>query len=303
MRAEMRAAVSKPGMKRWQFVLVATSAITSATTSNMAQGIDSAPRFASVVELISLNVTVTDQSRECLTGSPAYWSAGWDGCPVNDLAQDAFRISEDGVPQTVTLFNREDVSIAMSLLIDKRFEAKAPPSEVTRAAAGLIKKLRARDTVAVMDFVSTPNALPDLFKRQELPPSSPNEVRRHAIVFLTDGAATFDPSVLLLARRSGASVYVIGLMRERPLEESREPALSLRQLANLTGGRAFFPNDARRLNSVYNQIYEELSRQYTIGYVSTNLRRDGSWRNVIVQVVDRRDTSARTKQGYFAPEP
>jgi VWFA-related protein len=105
-----------------------------------------------------------------------------------------------------------------------------------------------------------------------------------------------------LAGRSRAAVYTIGLMGEQPLHETQEPALSLRRLAAITGGRAFFPESGRRLASLYNQIYEELSQQYTIGYVSTNSRRDGGWRNITVSV-KRPHTSARTKQGYFAPDP
>jgi hypothetical protein len=51
---------------------------------------------------------------------------------------------------------------------------------------------------------------------------------------------------------------------------------------------------------VYVQISDELSSQYTIGYSSKNPKRDGSWRRVVVRT-DRPSTSARTKQGYYAP--
>jgi VWFA-related protein len=67
-----------------------------------------------------------------------------------------------------------------------------------------------------------------------------------------------------------------------------------------TGGRAFFPSDVKSLASVYGQIYDELSSQYTIGYTSKNPRRDGAWRRIVVRL-GRPNTQARTKQGYFAP--
>jgi hypothetical protein len=54
------------------------------------------------------------------------------------------------------------------------------------------------------------------------------------------------------------------------------------------------------LASVYGQIYDELSSQYTIGYTSKNTRRDGAWRRLVVRVA-RPNAQARTKQGYFAP--
>ena len=316
-------------MRGLRFAIVVVTVLAAA--SNFAQETNHTPRFDSTVNLISLNITVTDQSRECLTGFPAYWSSGWDGCPVKYLAEDAFHVSEDGVRQRIAVFSLGDMPIGISLLIDVRSPAKARTSEVHEAALGLVRKLRAQDMAAVMGFVngvetyhaltdsrtdlerairgtssralpSAPNLLSSLFRRREQPPPTVNTVRRHAIVFLTDGEASFEPGILLLARRFDAPVYVIGMMGDQALEESREPALSMRRLASLTGGRAFFPTDGRRLSSAYNQIHHELSHQYTVGYVSTNTQNDGSWRNVTVQV-DRPHTSTRTKQGYVAREP
>ena len=80
----------------------------------------------------------------------------------------------------------------------------------------------------------------------------------------------------------------------------REATYALRQLTNDTGGRAFFPADVKSLATVYGQIYDELSSQYTIGYTSKNPRRDGAWRRLVVRVA-RPNVQARTKQGYFAP--
>jgi VWFA-related protein len=71
-------------------------------------------------------------------------------------------------------------------------------------------------------------------------------------------------------------------------------------MASDTGGRSFFPTDAKSLAGIYGQIYDELSSQYTIGYTSKNTRRDGAWRRLVVRV-NRPTVAARTKQGYFAP--
>ena len=80
----------------------------------------------------------------------------------------------------------------------------------------------------------------------------------------------------------------------------REAEFVLRQLAQETGGRAFFAQRAEELASVYGQIAEELSSQYTIGYAPKNTARDGSWRRILVQV-DRPNATARTRRGYYAP--
>ena len=134
------------------------------------------------------------------------------------------------------------------------------------------------------------------------------EVRRQAIVLLSDGEdtsslVTFE-DVLDLARRSETAIYTIGLMEDATAggqsKGFREATYALRQLSTDTGGRAFFPSDIKSLASVYGQIYDELSSQYTIGYTSKNPRRDGAWRRLVVRVT-RPNVQARTKQGYFAP--
>ena len=74
----------------------------------------------------------------------------------------------------------------------------------------------------------------------------------------------------------------------------------LRQLAQETGGRAFFPERADDLPEIYERISDELSSQYTLGYISKNPLQDGRWRRIVVRV-DRPNVAARTKQGYYAP--
>jgi Ca-activated chloride channel homolog len=74
----------------------------------------------------------------------------------------------------------------------------------------------------------------------------------------------------------------------------------LRQLSQQTGGRAYFPSLPTELVGIYGQISDELSSQYTVGYSSKNLKRDGAWRRVVVRV-DKVGAAPRTKQGYFAP--
>jgi Ca-activated chloride channel family protein len=125
---------------------------------------------------------------------------------------------------------------------------------------------------------------------------------------LSDGEDTSSllpfEEVLDLSKRSETAIYAIGLRStENASLQSKgfkEAEFVLRQLALETGGRAFFPNQLQDLANVYGQISDELSSQYTVGYSSRNPKRDGSWRRVVVRT-NRPNTTARTKQGYFAP--
>ena len=80
----------------------------------------------------------------------------------------------------------------------------------------------------------------------------------------------------------------------------REAEFVMRQLAQETGGRAFFPRRIDDLDEVYSQIADELASQYTVGYTSKNPRNDGAFRRVIVQIA-RESATPRTKRGYYAP--
>ena len=137
------------------------------------------------------------------------------------------------------------------------------------------------------------------------------EVRRPTIVVLSDGNDTkslvpFD-DVLELARRSGVCVYTISLSAPAPGTPAPiAPLLSrgdyeMRVLASESGARAFRPARISERRDVYGAIVTELSRQYTLGYRSSNASRDGAFRRVAVQVPSRAGAQARTRSGYFAP--
>jgi Ca-activated chloride channel family protein len=135
---------------------------------------------------------------------------------------------------------------------------------------------------------------------------SQDEIRRRAIVLLSDGEDTSSlvsyEEVLDLAKRSETAIYTIGLQPRDSTQSKgfREAEFVLRQFAQETGGRSFFPSRAEDLKDVYGQIADELSSQYSIGYASKNARRDGSWRRIAVQV-SRPNAVVRTKRGYYAP--
>ncbi|HVZ21654.1 MAG TPA: VWA domain-containing protein [Vicinamibacterales bacterium] len=277
------------------------------------------PSFRAGVELVSLNVTVMEGTRY-----------------VTDLQQGDFNVYEDGVKQDVTFFNKANLPIALSLLLDTSasMDTKLPTAQ--EAAIGFAKRLRMQDLAEVIDFDNRvtvlqnfTNAAPELeaaIRRTSAGGSTAlynavyialkdlkkavakniDEIRRQAIVLLSDGEDTSSllpfEEVLDLAKRSETAIYSIGLRDNEGggSKTFREAEFVLRQLSQQTGGRAFFPNQLSDLNGVYGQISDELSSQYTVGYTSKNPRRDGAWRRVVVQVA-RPGVAARTKQGYFAP--
>jgi hypothetical protein len=74
----------------------------------------------------------------------------------------------------------------------------------------------------------------------------------------------------------------------------------LQQIADLSGGEAYFPQDVSTLAGDYHRILENLRRRYIITYTSTNNTRDGGWRTVEIRSV-RDGIVVDTRGGYFAP--
>jgi Ca-activated chloride channel homolog len=279
------------------------------------------PSFRAAVDVVSLNVTVTDPS----------------GHFVTELPQGAFTVYEDGMPQEVRFFNRSNLPVALSILLDTSASMEDKIATAQEAAIGFVKRLRQQDLGQVIDFDSRvlvsqsfTSSVPDLEEAirkttaggstslhnaiyislkelKKIQTRNADDVRRQAIVVLSDGEDTSSlvsfEEVLELAKRSETAIYAIGLRGKGPdrLRGSfNEADYVLRELAQETGGRVFFAHAANELSAIYGQISDELSSQYMIGYSSRNPKRDGAWRRIVVRI-NQPNTTARTKQGYYGP--
>jgi Ca-activated chloride channel family protein len=277
------------------------------------------PSFRSGVDVVSLNVTVTDQSRNFVTS----------------LEQTDFVVYEDGVKQDLTYFNKSQLPIALSLLIDTSASMEDKLRLAQEAAVGFVKRMKGEDIAQVIDFDSRVSILQNFTGerppleaaiRQTVPngstslhnaiyisikelkkvrATSAGDVRRQAIIVLSDGEDTSSlvpfEEVLDLAKRSEVIVYAIGIRgRDLGARGFPEAEFVLKQFAQETGGRAFFPTAATELDGIYTLIADELAAQYALAYSSRNPRRDGQWRRIVVRTT-RPELAARTKQGYFGP--
>jgi Ca-activated chloride channel homolog len=308
-------------MRRQRFLVAILAAALAAGTALVAAGQQST--FRTGVEVVSLNVTVTDQASQRF---------------ITDLDRDDFQVFEDGVRQELTFFTRTQSPIALTLLLDTSASMDDKLHVAQEAAIGFARRLRPEDLAAVIDFDSRVQILQTftndaaaleaairkttadgstamfnaiyiaLSELRKVRAKSPDDVRRQAIVLLSDGEDTSSllpyEEVLERAKRSETAIYAIGIRGKEAAGARgfREAEFVLRQLSQETGGRVFFPSTAAELPAIYTQISDELASQYTLGYTSKNARRDGSWRRVVVRL-NRSNATARTKQGYYAPTP
>ena len=277
------------------------------------------PAFRAGIDIVSLNVTVTDTNNHYVT----------------DLDQGDFSIFEDGAKQEVNFFTRRQQPIALSLLLDSSASMEDKLPTLQTAASNFVRRLKTNDIAQVIDFdsrvevrqgftgnqaeleaaiqqttaggsTSLHNAIYIALKElRKIRAVSEEEVRRQALVVFSDGEDTSSlvsfEEVLDLAKRSETAIYTIALRGpDTQTKGFHEAEYVMRTLAQETGGRSFFPARVDDLNGVYAQIADELASQYTIGYTSKNPRRDGAWRRVVVQVA-RSGLVPRAKKGYYAP--
>jgi Ca-activated chloride channel family protein len=307
---------------RW--ILLVSTALSLGPRGVGAQSGASTPpplTFGVEIEVVNLSVSVTDAQNQYVTG----------------LKESEFSVFEDGIRQKLTIFSHQDVPISLALMIDGSASMIYKLKEARAAASQFVKTLRPQDLAQVVEFndrvriledftgdhaklldaisrtdSSGPTALhnalyvtlKDLDRQGKR--KAAGDTRRRAIVILSDGEDTAsivtDKQVIELAKKTEIAIYTI-LLRSRAYEADR-PAFSqanylLSTLAQESGGQAFMPNSLSELDVVYGRIAEELRTLYSVGYVSSNARRDGKWRRIVVRIAGHEDYGIRHKIGYY----
>jgi len=124
------------------------------------------------------------------------------------------------------------------------------------------------------------------------------------IVLITDGYDEHSQSklddALVAVKTARAAVYVIGVGGVASISLKGERAL--RQIAQQTGGRVFFPSREQELPVVHEQVAQDVQQRYLLSYSPSNEEADGAWRRITVLTTDA-SHRIRTRDGYFAAKP
>jgi VWFA-related protein len=239
---------------------------------------------------------------------------------VRNLKEPDFRIFEDDKPQPITYFAAEDIPLELVAAIDISSSMTDALPGVKDAARRFLGGLRPQDQVTLLGFNEN---IFTLARRSTDPAARERAVDRMAawggtalydvilksvdvlgrqagrrsIVLFSDGDdqsshATLDGAI---GRTEGsdATIYAVGQGRA---VRSAELQKLMRRLAAVSGGRAFFTDDPAELDSIFNEILEDLRSQYLLTYAPAANVRDGSWHEIKVEVSGGH--SVRARQGY-----
>ena len=254
---------------------------------------------------------------------------------VDDLAKENFRVFEDKAEQQLSLFKREDVPVTMGLVIDNSGSMVKMRPRVNEAALTLVQASNPQDEAFVVNFNDDfyldldkdfSNSIPELKEALERIDARGSTALYDAIIGSLDHLkkGSKDKKVLLVVtdgddtdsrnslektireiQRSNAVIYTIGLVDADSKKSDRKKARkALQDIANASGGLAFFPENIEEVHSICEQVAHDIRHQYTLGYYPVNTAKDGSFRAVHVDVIPPRGKgrlTARTRNGYFAP--
>jgi len=125
---------------------------------------------------------------------------------------------------------------------------------------------------------------------------------RRALVIVSDGEDNKSEHNLAqaveMAERAQVLIYAISTDDSGPILRGDQ---RLQQLADATGGRAFFPFKMKDIKSSFSAIEDELRSQYVISYSPANFDADGRFRSIQITAI-KKDLQVRSRRGYFAPQ-
>lgn len=297
--------------RAWSIAAVAVLAAAAATAAQ-------SPPIRVSTDLVHFGVTVTDKRGNVVPG----------------LTLDDFEIVEGGQKQAISFFATGTDAPTPDLHVGVMFdtsESMVDDLEQARTAAiRFLRRLPQAVDLTLVEFDSEvrvsrfeQSSFPHLVERIRTNKAegwtalydafavylagTDEAEGRSVLVAFTDGgdsrSRTSYADLVASARASQATIYIVGLTEHMSATVRGELQLRMRRIAEETGGQALFPYSMKQIDAAYDRILDEIHTQYSLGYVSSNTRRDGRWREVRIRLKDpaHKDLKVRTRAGYFAP--
>ncbi len=280
----------------------------------------SAPQIRMDVNIVLVNVTVTDPYNRLVTG----------------LEKDNFRVFEDGNEQEVAYFSSEDVPTSIGVIFDMSGSMSDKASKSREAAVEFFKTANPQDEFSLITFNDRAEltsrftaSVEDLQTRMMYTAAhgrtalldgiylgltqmkSAHNAKR-ALLIISDGGDNHsrysETDIRSFVKESDVQLYAMGIFDpagyRRTTEEVQGPTL-LSELCDMTGGRVFPVDSLDALPDIATKIGMELRNQYVLGYRPSDQTKDGRWRKIKVKMRPPRGLpplNVYSRTGYFAPD-
>src|SRR6266849_5168961 len=267
--------------------------------------------FRKDVAEVTLHATVVDDKNRLIT----------------NLDRSAFSVFENDQPQQISSFRREDLPVAMGIVIDNSGSMREKRDQVNKAALNLVRSSNPQDQVFVVNFND------ELYKDQEFTSDlkklqsalekvearggtalydaivasadylKESPLQRKVIFVVTDGEddasqLSLEQAMHVLQQENGPVVYAIGLLGD---EKARKAKRALQLIADRTGGMAFFPPTLSEVDQISRTVAHDIRNQYSITYAPTTPKTLPGFRTVRVDARAKpyKKLNVRTRAGYY----
>jgi Ca-activated chloride channel family protein len=256
------------------------------------------------------------------------------GVLVSGLNKDDFQVYEDGVLQPIKYFGHEDIPVTVGLVVDNSGSMMPKRADVIAAALAFARSSNPQDQMFVVKFnekvsFGLPDNIPftDQVAQLQLALSrtapggetalydavvaasehlKKGTRDKKVLIVISDGGDNASKhkltEIMALAGKPDVIIYTIGIFDEQ--DGDRNPGV-LKRLAKNTGGEAFLPESLKDIVPICERIAHDIRNQYTLAYIPTNRKKDGTYRVIQVKASapGRGRLSVRTRTGYFAAAP
>lgn len=269
------------------------------------------------VDVVLVPVTITDPMNRLVTG----------------LERDNFQIFEGSEKQEIRHFSSEDAPLSLGVIFDISGSMTDKIEKSRDAVVEFFKTANPQDEFFIVTFSDKPELLEDFTQQVEdiqskLVYAAPKgrtalldaiylgvnrmSKARHskkALLIISDGGDNnsryTENEIKSMVKEADVQIYAIGIydLSPRTVEEQSGPNL-LREITEVTGGRAFTIDNPNELADVATKIGIELRNQYVLGYRPKNLAHDGKWRKIKIKLLPPKGLPPLhvfAKTGYYAP--
>jgi VWFA-related protein len=242
-----------------------------------------------------------------------------------------FRIKENGIPQPITIFKHEDIPVSLGLVIDNSRSIQPRKARLDAATLAFVRQSHPDDESFIVhfdfdarlerDFTTNISDLEETLAASKpfgqtaiydalmvaLDHMQKASHEKKALLLVTDGldnsSRTTFKQALEAVKHSRVTLIVVGLLSASEGEKAEQ---TLTQLADASGGRAYFPDDLDQARTMMERAAHDLRTQYTIGYVPSDPAHDGTWRSVRVEVIPPAGSKEKLnidyRHGYYRPD-
>ena len=270
--------------------------------------------FKKEVQEVFLHATVVDEM----------------GRLVTSLNLHDFTVYQNGQPEQITSFQKEDVPVAIGIVIDNSGSMRDKRARVNQAVVNLIRASNSQDEVFVVNFGQTPyldqdftsdvnllqaalrqtstrgsTALYDAVVASNVHLHNNPRLNKKVLLVITDGQdnmsrETLEDATRKLQTNKGATLYAIGITDEGMTRSARQ---ALQDLATSTGGVAFFAQSLDEVDSISRSIAHDIRSQYLLAY-NPGAAIGKAYQTIRVEArgPNRAKLTVRTRSGYYPGE-